>query len=193
MDKNSSTEANAPSQFEGTHWTNDQQIYDFITHKKISTGWDIADIRKSLISQGLDEEYADAIIQNYIEASQKIDPTTYGTGIIVGIISSLIIGAVGAGICILMEKILDWVVVIATFLIGLIVQRMSNKSGLITGIISAICGVVAVIVFAYLMDFKRYILEDGSRISDSLWFCMGVAALLSGYSGYKEHPRTEED
>lgn len=52
--------------FQGTPWSSDQEIYDYAMGLKQNVGWEWHNVRNSLVSQGLDEQYADAIIANLI-------------------------------------------------------------------------------------------------------------------------------
>ena len=176
------------SPYDGTPWNSDQEVYEFATHKNLNSGWDWYTIRDYLISQGLNQEYANAIIQNLITASREEDqkPATYTRGFIVGIFSSILIGAFGAFICVLTERVWTWLVVIGTVIIGIIVKAMSHRDGWITGVIAAISGVVAVLVFAFLIEHQGYTWDDGSSIFDNILLYIGAAAFLSGWAGYME-------
>lgn len=52
------------SQFTGTPWKSDEEIYEFVLHRKNRMGLEWEDINKHLVKEGLDEEYAYAIIEN---------------------------------------------------------------------------------------------------------------------------------
>lgn len=181
------------SVFEGTPWTSDQEIYDYASHRKYNLGWDWNNIKDALIKEGLDADYAQAIIQNLIAASYSTEPqpATYIKGFIVGVLGSAFIAAIGAAICIMLQGVWSWLIVIGTVLIGKLVQKMSNKDGFITALIAAICGVVAVVVFTYLIEYQGYIWDDGSNISDHMLLYMGAAALVSGWAGFKTNTSKE--
>lgn len=52
------------SQFIGTPWKNDQEIYDFACERHDVMGWDWTRGKADLINKGLNDSYADAIIEN---------------------------------------------------------------------------------------------------------------------------------
>ena len=52
------------SQFIGTPWNNDQEIYDFAIERHDIMGWEGNRVRGELLSKGLNDTYADAIITN---------------------------------------------------------------------------------------------------------------------------------
>ena len=52
------------SQFIGTSWKNDQEIYDFARERHGVMGWDWTLVKADLINKGLNDSYADAIIEN---------------------------------------------------------------------------------------------------------------------------------
>ena len=52
------------SQFIGTPWNNDQEIYDFAIERHDIMGWEWNRVRGELVSKGLNDTYADAIIAN---------------------------------------------------------------------------------------------------------------------------------
>ena len=57
------TEFNSP--FEGTPWNSDEEIYDFVSHKRNQIGHDWDEIHSFLTAEGLDGDYAHAIITNF--------------------------------------------------------------------------------------------------------------------------------
>lgn len=59
------------SPFDGTPWNNDDEIYDFVIEKKFGNDWDWDSIKASLLKNGLNEEYADAIIANIRKAGRE--------------------------------------------------------------------------------------------------------------------------
>ena len=59
------------SQFIGTPWKNDQEIYDFASERHDVMGWDWTWVKADLITKGLNEAYADAIIANLKEAETE--------------------------------------------------------------------------------------------------------------------------
>ena len=59
------------SQFIGTPWNNDQEIYNFASEKHDIMGWDWTRVKADLITKGLNEAYADAIIANLKEAETE--------------------------------------------------------------------------------------------------------------------------
>lgn len=52
------------SQFLGTPWKNDQEIYDFASERHDVMGWDWTRVKADLVANGLNAAYADAIIEN---------------------------------------------------------------------------------------------------------------------------------
>ena len=52
------------SQFIGTPWKNDQEIYDFVSERHDVMGWDWTRVKADLVANGLKDAYADAIIAN---------------------------------------------------------------------------------------------------------------------------------
>ena len=59
------------SQFIGTPWKNDQEIYDFASEKHDVMGWDWNRVKAELVSNGLNESYANGIIHNLKEADEE--------------------------------------------------------------------------------------------------------------------------
>lgn len=55
------------SPFEGTPWNNDDEIYEFALHKRNQIGYDWEAIHSSLTAEGLNSDYAQAIIANLQE------------------------------------------------------------------------------------------------------------------------------
>lgn len=58
-------ESNSP--FEGTPWNSDQEIYDFASHKRSQLGHDWDEVHSLLTAEGLNHDYAGAIIANLKE------------------------------------------------------------------------------------------------------------------------------
>lgn len=184
------------SPFTNTPWNSDEEIYTYAAHKKNNLGWEWADIKNSLVNQGLDPDYAEAIIQNLIEVSDNSDSESEGSpsyvkGMIGGIITALIIGYLGAKLSIAMggvRFILFW---IAAVIIGSAVKYFSKKRDFLTGIIAGVCGAISVALAVHVVEINGFSWEDGRMLSDSLWLYMGVAALISGFTGAVERSRKE--
>lgn len=62
---------NQNSVFEGTPWTSDQEIYDYVVRRKFEEEWTWEAVRESLIESGLPSYYTDAIIENSQAEGQK--------------------------------------------------------------------------------------------------------------------------
>ena len=62
------------SPFEGTPWNSDEEIYNYASNKKYNLGWGWNDVKNDLINHGLEEGYADAIIQNLIQTYGHTGP-----------------------------------------------------------------------------------------------------------------------
>lgn len=62
---------NNNSQFEGTPWNNDEEIYAFAAELKYDKGHDWETVKSHLISNGLDDNYSDAIILNLKDLESK--------------------------------------------------------------------------------------------------------------------------
>ena len=59
------------SQFIGTPWNNDQEIYNFASERHDIMGLDWDKVRVELISKGLNDSYADAIIANLMNVENE--------------------------------------------------------------------------------------------------------------------------
>lgn len=59
------TELNTP--FTNTPWNDDQEIYDFASQKRYQMGHSWEEVHTFLAAEGLDPDYADAIIANMKE------------------------------------------------------------------------------------------------------------------------------
>lgn len=136
------------------------------------------------------EEYniqqTDELISNN-DTPVVVKPAKYFLGFLADIGVSVLLGGLVAGLCCLLESVYFWVVAVATILIGITVQNISNREGLGTAIISAICGVVAVLVFTFTLEFQGYTWDDGTPISENMLLYIGIAALVSGWAGWKDH------
>ena len=64
---------NLSSPFEGTPWSNDEEIYDFAIKKKQRYECDWNDVVPFLTAEGLDSNYAQAIVEN-LKVSFKASP-----------------------------------------------------------------------------------------------------------------------
>lgn len=117
----------------------------------------------------------------------EIKPAKYFVGFLAGFGVSILLGGIVAAICCWMESVHSWIVAVATILIGITVQNVSNREGFISALISAICGAVAVIVFTFILEFQGYAWDDGTAISDNMLLYIGIAALVSGWAGWKDH------
>lgn len=62
------------SAFDGTPWNNDQEIYDYASHKKYQLGHAWEEVHGFLVEEGLDKDYAEAIIENL----KELENTTTG-------------------------------------------------------------------------------------------------------------------
>lgn len=61
------------SPFAGTPWKNDQEIYDYANHRIVEKGWDWDQVKAALVNEGLNSDYADAIIENLKVATVEVD------------------------------------------------------------------------------------------------------------------------
>lgn len=73
---------NYSSPFVGTPWNSDQEIYNYAVHRRYELGWDWIDVKNDLTSNGLNERYADAIIQNLIQAYGYAGSSTATGGVV---------------------------------------------------------------------------------------------------------------
>lgn len=135
------------------------------------------------------EEYnlkqAEQVLAGAGGASQQEAPSKYMVGFLTGLGLSLVLAGIVAAISIWMESVYSWLVVIATFVIGLTVQGVSNRRGFVTALMSAICGAFAVVVFTIIMEAQGYCWDDGTSISDDMTLYMILGALLCGWAGWK--------
>ena len=69
-------------------------------------------------------------------------------------------------------------VVFATAIIGIVVQKVSNRHGALTAVNSAFSAIIAVLAFTCILEYQEYVWEDGTSISDDLYLYMIFAALL---------------
>lgn len=87
-------EAETPfSPFEGTPWNSDEEIYDYVIDKKYAEEWTWEMVKLSLVQKGLDENYADAIIQNTQEEGKEAKKIVRWSGvreIAVGLLIALV-------------------------------------------------------------------------------------------------------
>lgn len=61
------------SPFEGTPWNSDQDIYDFASHKRYQLSYEWEDVQSFLTAEGLDHDYAKAIVENLKEQEGLIN------------------------------------------------------------------------------------------------------------------------
>lgn len=115
------------------------------------------------------------------------EPAKYFVGFLAGLGVSVVLAGLVALISCLFESVFDFVVAIATLLIGITVQAISNRHNFLTAIISAVCGCLAVAVFTSIMEGQGYVWDDGTKISDDMTFYMIVAAVVSGWAGWRNH------
>lgn len=78
----------------GSPWSTDQEIYDYVIQKRYVEEWEWSDVKDSLMSQGLPEHYADAIIENTQSEGKKAKKSVRlrGIGEIAGAIIWFLIG-----------------------------------------------------------------------------------------------------
>lgn len=118
---------------------------------------------------------------------EVVKPAKYFVGFLAGFGISILLAGIVAAICCWMESVYSWIVAVATIIIGITVQNVSNREGLLTGLISAICGAIAVVIFTFILEFQGYAWDDGTPISENMFIYIGIAALVSGWAGWKDH------
>lgn len=120
-------------------------------------------------------------------ASEEVKPAKYFVGFLAGFGISILLAGIVAAICCWTESVYIWIVVAATVIIGITVQNVCNREGFLTGLISAICGAIAVVIFTFILEFQGYAWDDGTPISENMFIYIGIAALVSGWAGWKDH------
>ena len=62
-------------QYGNTPWESDEEIYEYASHRRYELGWKWNVIKYDLVKMGLDEGYADAIIENLISTYGYSNPS----------------------------------------------------------------------------------------------------------------------
>ena len=62
-------------QYGNTPWKSDEEIYEYASHRRYELGWEWNVIKYDLVKMGLDEAYADAIIENLISTYGYSNPS----------------------------------------------------------------------------------------------------------------------
>lgn len=100
------------SPFEGTPWNSDQEIYDFASQKRYEIGHPWEKVHEFLTAEGLDKDYAEAIIGNLKEQESATNIFDYEDSIpsdesIGGWLAVFLYLGVGLGILISLFSIFD--------------------------------------------------------------------------------------
>ena len=110
------------SQFIGTPWVNDQEIYDFASERRDVMGWDWNRVKAELVAKGLSVSYADAIIEN-MKMAEEVSNTPKTSNmflrylggvflvIVISFVARLLIGPIYPG----SEKFIGTAVALITF------------------------------------------------------------------------------
>lgn len=85
---------NPASPFYGTPWSSDDEIYDYVIQRKYVDHWDWENVKESLMMEGLDGDYADAIIA-YLQVEGKKAKKSVRLKGTLEVLLALVIGAVG--------------------------------------------------------------------------------------------------
>lgn len=65
------------SPFAGTPWNSDQEIYDYASNLRYNMGWTWENVKNSMVSQGLNSDYAEAIVNNLIAVEPQTPPDPF--------------------------------------------------------------------------------------------------------------------
>lgn len=132
------------------------------------------------------EEYNIQQTEQTLASNEASTQPRYLLGFVAGIVASVVIGALVALFTCWTESVYYMLVALATFFIGAIVKGVSHRNGFISALISAVCGAVAVVVFSAIVDAKGYVWDDGTPLTENMTLYMVIAALVSGWAGWKE-------